>query len=237
MAAVPSAAHAAVAIAHDLQTPVAVIAGLCARIEAGGGLSDEQRADIARVRAQADAVSHAATTLLESTRPPAPAEKRPVDVCAITREVADDLAVLAQQRGAIVLVTAEQPAWVLADRDEIRSAISNLLNNAVRQLSGGGCVRCSVRRRPGAIEVEVADSGPGVPEAQRRAVLNDFTQGPGSRGSAGLGLGIVRATARRLGGSIDVGDAPEGGAAFTLTLPEARLAARRRRSSRVRRSA
>jgi signal transduction histidine kinase len=233
----PEAALAADAasIAHDLQTPVAVILGLCARIEAAG-LSDEQAADLHRLRAQAGAVSRAAATLLDAARP-APPDRAPVDVAAIARAVCDELAVLANERGAIVVFSAQQPAWVLAGREEIESAVSNLLSNAVRQLKGGGCVRCSVRRVRGLVEIEVADSGPGVPEPQRRELLDDYTQGSGARGSAGLGLGIVRATARRLGGSIEVGDAPEGGAAFTLALPEARLASRRRRGRRIRSSA
>jgi signal transduction histidine kinase len=229
------ATASATSIAHDLQTPVAVILGLCARIEAAG-VSDEQAADLHRLRAQAGAVSRAAGALMAVERPAAP-ERRPVDVGAIAREVSDELAVLAHVRGAIVVVSAQEPAWVLAARDEIESVLSNLLSNAVRQLDGGGCVRCSVRRDRGRVEIEVADSGPGVPETQRLALLDDYTQGTGARGRAGLGLGIVRATARRLGGSIAVGDAPEGGAAFTLSLPEARLASRRRRKRRARRSA
>jgi two-component system sensor histidine kinase TctE len=216
------------AIAHDLQTPVAVIMGLCARIEAAG-LSEGQVADLDRVRAQATAISHAASAMLDAERPLPAGDRRPIDVAPIAREVADELAVLAHERGAVIVVTTGGPSWVLARREEIASAIGNLVSNAVRQLSGGGCVRVSVRRIRGTIEVEVADSGPGVPESERQHVLEPFRQGSGARGGVGLGLGIVRATAGRLGGSIAVGDAPEGGASFTLALPEARLAARRRR--------
>jgi signal transduction histidine kinase len=202
--------------------------GLCTRIEAAG-LSEGQVSDLDRVRAQATAISHAASAMLDAERPLPVGDRRPIDVAAIAREVADELAVLAHERGAVIVVTTGGPSWVLARREEIASAIGNLVSNAVRQLSGGGCVRVSVRRIRGTVEVEVADSGPGVPESERRDVLEPFRQGSGARGGLGLGLGIVRATAGRLGGSIAVGDAPEGGASFTLALPEARLAARRRR--------
>jgi signal transduction histidine kinase len=221
----------AAAIAHDLHTPAAVILGLCSRIESSG-VTPAQAADLERLRGQARAVSRAATSLLEATRPP-DAGRQPVEVCAVARQVADELAVLAQDRGAIVVVSAPHPAWVLAGRAQIESAIANLISNAVRQLDGGGCVRCSVAVERGTVEIQVADSGPGVPEAQRLTLLENYTQGEGGRGSAGLGLGIVLTTAQRLGGSLVVSDAPEGGAAFTLALPEARQA-RRRRTGRIR---
>src|SRR4051794_16413330 len=131
------AADATAAIAHDLQTPVAVIMGLCARIEAGD-LSEAQIADLDRVRAQATAVSHAASAMLETERTLPAGDRRPIDVALIAREVADELAVLAHERGAVIVVATGGPSWVLARRDEIASAIGNLVSNGVRQLNGGG---------------------------------------------------------------------------------------------------
>ena len=66
-ASVTGARGGAAAIAHDLQTPVAVILGLCARIE-DGGLTAGQQADLTRVREQAQAVSQAARTMVDSAR-------------------------------------------------------------------------------------------------------------------------------------------------------------------------
>ncbi len=228
-------ADATAAAAHDLQTPAAIIIGLCARI-AAGGLTAEQAADLERVRVQAAAVSRTALELLETTRttPPPQQQRQEIDVASVARAVADEVAVLAHERGAIMLVSAEAPAMVRAEEGELDSAITNLVTNAVRQVASGGCVRCSVRRADDNVEIEVADSGPGIPENERDALLDPFTQGTGARGRAGLGLAIVSETAARLDGSIAVGDAPEGGAAFTLTLPEvrrpARLGRRRRRA-------
>ncbi len=215
-------ADATATAAHDLQTPAAIILGLCSRIE-DGGLTAEQAADLERVRLQAAAVSRTALELLETTPATPPAARRQeIDVAAVARAVADEVAVLAHARGAIVLVSAEAPAMVRAEEGELNSAITNLVTNAVRQVESGGCVRCSVRRSDDGVEIEVADSGPGIPESERDALLDPFTQGTGARGKTGLGLAIVRETAARLDGSIAVGDAPEGGAAFTLTLPEVR---------------
>jgi len=69
--------------------------------------------------------------------------------------------------------------------------------------------------------VEVADTGPGVPEADRERIFEKFTRREGARpdGGVGLGLAICRAIARIHGGRIWVEEAPGGGAAFRFTLP------------------
>jgi len=206
-------------IAHDLHTPVAIILGLCSRIEAGN-LDAQQTSDLERIRAQAGAISAAAATLLipsEDSSPP----PLLLDAVHVAREVASDVAVLARERGARVIVDAGHAAYVRDDHGQLRSAITNLVTNALRQVDEGGCVRCSVRCRASAVTIEVADSGRGVPVDERAAVLRPFTQGSGVSGRAGLGLSIVSDSAGRLGGTIRISDAHEGGAAFTLTVPQA----------------
>lgn len=231
-ASVTGARGGAAAIAHDLQTPVAVILGLCARIE-DGGLTAGQQADLTRVREQAQAVSQAARTMVDSARTqPAPARGARCDVAALVRGVVDNLSVLAQARGAELIVVAPRAAIVRGDTGELRSAVTNLVTNALRQVEEGGRVRCAVRRLSGSVEIEVADSGSGIQEGEFAALLEPFAQGSGSRGSAGLGLGLVRDTVARLGGSIALGTAPEGGAALTMTFRDAG-----RRRSRVTRAA
>jgi signal transduction histidine kinase len=217
-------------VAHDIQTPVAIILGLCARLEAAG-VDAGQAADIARIRAQAGAIGRSAGTLVQS--PATQPQPTLVDAARLAREVSGDLAVLARDRGAqVIVVDAGAVALVRDDDAQLRPAITNLVANAIRQVGLGGLVRCSVRALSGSVTIEVADSGPGVPPAERDALLRPYAQGSGRRGTAGLGLSIVSDAAEALGGTLTVGQAREGGAAFTLSLPRARSAGtqRRRRS-------
>jgi PAS domain S-box-containing protein len=83
-------------------------------------------------------------------------------------------------------------------------------------------VRCSVATRDGTLRIEVADSGPGVPVADREAIFERFRQlgGPDERrpGGSGLGLAIVRELVTLLGGTVAADEAPEGGALFAVKL-------------------
>jgi len=107
---------------------------------------------------------------------------------------------------------------VLARRDRLSRAISNLINNAIKFAPEGGQVR--VRCFGGAVSVE--DNGPGVPESERANVFDRFWRSPSARAlpGSGLGLAIVQQVADEFEGTIAVSSSPDlGGAAFTLRIP------------------
>ena len=203
---------------------MAIILGLCARLE-DTGLADHQRADVQRLRAQAGVIAAAAGSLLTSHGAAAtpPAE---IDAAVIARGIVADLSVLARGRGTQLIVGTPAAAFVRDPGGRLRAAITNLVTNALRQVGEQGVVRCSVAVAGGAVCIEVADSGPGLPAKERDAVLLPFAQGSGARGKAGLGLSIVHDAASALGGALQVGEAAEGGASFRLTIPAARVTAR-----------
>jgi signal transduction histidine kinase len=98
----------------------------------------------------------------------------------------------------------------------------NLVRNAVAAAGPAGGVVVAARREPGpggaaGTVIEVRDGGPGVPAELRQRIFDPFftTREKGT----GLGLAFVREIARDHGGDVAVGDAPEGGACFTLRLP------------------
>lgn len=126
-------------------------------------------------------------------------------------------------------VTAQpvSSAAVLGSRGQLSRVLGNLLDNAQRH--AGSRVRVAVRQEPGDEEgtgwavLEVADDGDGVPMDEREHIFQRFVRLDDARsrddGGAGLGLAIAREVAHRHGGTLTVGDAPEGGALFTLRLP------------------
>ena len=108
---------------------------------------------------------------------------------------------------------------VAGDSDRILQIVSNLVENAVRWTPPGGVVRISATPAGRGVRIEVADSGPGVPLDLRTEVFRPFfSEG---RGGTGLGLAIASELATAMGGSLTVGDAPEGGALFACELPRA----------------
>jgi two-component system OmpR family sensor kinase/two-component system sensor histidine kinase QseC len=120
-----------------------------------------------------------------------------------------------------------QPAMVRGDREALRTLVRNLVDNALRHAPPGGCVRVRIRRgAPGSggtmqgALLEVADSGPGIPPADRERAFDRFyRRASAPEGGSGLGLAIVKAIADRHGARVDLGDAPEGGLEVRVTFP------------------
>lgn len=115
---------------------------------------------------------------------------------------------------------------VRGDREALRTLVRNLVDNAVRHTPVGGVVRVRTRSGPrtaggsGPTLLEVADSGPGIPPADRDRAFDRFYRRVGSpEGGSGLGLAIVKAVADRHGAQVHLGDAPEGGLLVTVAFP------------------
>jgi PAS domain S-box-containing protein len=119
-------------------------------------------------------------------------------------------------------LAADLPAFWYGDPVRIRQILINLLGNALKFTEVGGVTVGFRLRDDGVILGEVTDTGPGVPEAQRGAIFEPFTQGDGSTtrkyGGSGLGLAICRELVTLMGGEIRCDEAPGGGARFSFTL-------------------
>ncbi len=109
------------------------------------------------------------------------------------------------------------------DRLKLRTAIDNLVANAVRFSPPAGTIRVAVERDDANARIDVMDEGPGIPAAERKLVFEPFFRGaadgpPGLRGT-GIGLSVVRECARAHGGTIDIVDSPGTGGHLRLSLP------------------
>jgi two-component system, sensor histidine kinase FlrB len=145
---------------------------------------------------------------------------RAVEVPELLHEVFQSLAPQLEAQQIVVHVDATPGAMALADRDMLRRAIVNLVLNALDAMPRGGELVVTACRCHGALEIEVADSGPGIGEAAMRHLFEPFftTKSAGT----GLGLAIVERIAEAHQGEVLVANCPEGGAAFTLRIPEFR---------------
>jgi two-component system sensor histidine kinase KdpD len=103
----------------------------------------------------------------------------------------------------------------------IEQVLMNLLDNAVEYTPAGSAISIRARAVGGAIEVEVADEGAGLPPGTEDRVFDKFFRAghAGTRRGIGLGLAICRGIIDAHGGRIFARNRPSGGAAFTFTLP------------------
>ena len=117
---------------------------------------------------------------------------------------------------------------VVADPEQLEILITNLLSNAFKFTPPGGTVTLTLRlsaAADGGVEVVVADTGPGIPEAEQAHIFERFHRVPGpttDTAGTGIGLALARGLAERHGGTLTVASTPGEGAAFTLCLPTGR---------------
>lgn len=157
----------------------------------------------------------------------------PQPVHALLMAVRDQFAALAAQRGlwlrlepldAVGAPGTDAP-WVMTDADQFLRIIGNLVDNAIKFTREGGVVLSAQRTLADRVRVRVSDTGPGIPEAERERVFEEFYQcgNPSRDRSQGLGLGlaIVRRTAVLIGATLELAATPGGGTTFELSLPSA----------------
>ena len=110
-------------------------------------------------------------------------------------------------------------AWILGEPLLLRELAANLLDNALAYTQPGGSVTVRTGARDGESVLEVEDTGPGIPEAERERVFDRFYRGEGAAsGGSGLGLAIARRIAERHGGSIRARAARGAGCTIVVTL-------------------
>ncbi len=149
-----------------------------------------------------------------------PPRRKRFRLAPLIREVGDSLGLPRQQIGWTVKI--EEILEVDADRDQLYRVLSNLCRNAVQALESEGEIEGEIvveGRREGAVTViEVADTGPGVPEKARAHLFKAF-QGGARKGGTGLGLAIAHELIQAHGGQVTLID-NECGATFRVTIPD-----------------
>ena len=148
----------------------------------------------------------------------------PADLAQLLRLAGSHFEPLAAEKS--LDFTIQTPAGIPAevDAEKMQRVFFNLLSNAFKFTPPQGRIRCTLREEKElSVVLEVADSGPGIPPDFREAVFERFRQvhsGANRRfGGTGLGLAIAREFVGLHDGTILIGDAPEGGALFTVSLP------------------
>jgi two-component system osmolarity sensor histidine kinase EnvZ len=200
------------AIAHDINT---YIQRLKLRLEI---LEDPNQVE--KARHDLDAMSRMVEdALLVAVHANPLKHKQTVDLSAV---VAHEVEAARMAGGDVTLQRGGAgPFFVVGDHSALSRALSNVIGNALRY---GKRARLWLRRDGGNVEIIVDDDGPGIPPSERQAVFTAFHRGESSRnrstGGTGLGLAIAFGIVERQhGGSIEIADAPGGGARLKISVP------------------
>jgi len=146
-----------------------------------------------------------------------PLRRELVDLAELTADVVRAYAAQAGTSGVALLTEVMTSASISADRDLLREAVANLVDNAVRFSPRGADVTLRVARGSAGPSIDVIDAGPGIDEERLPRLFERFQR---SDSGSGLGLAIARRVVERHGGTLRVQTARGTGSTFTIELPE-----------------
>jgi signal transduction histidine kinase/CheY-like chemotaxis protein len=211
-------------VSHELRTPLNSVIGLTRLLsEPDGGLSSEQLYQVGLIKNSSGTLLTLVNDLLDVAKAESgqlvldPAE---VSLPALLATLRGLTRPMTEGKPVDVAVSADgAPATILTDEAALTAILRNLLSNAIKYTDSGE-VRLTVRTAPDQIEIEVADTGTGIPDGQLERVFEEFYQVPGAkRGGTGLGLPYARRLSRLLGGELTLTSKAGQGTTAVLSLP------------------
>ncbi len=149
-------------------------------------------------------------------------ERQTFDLVEVLQELLEEFRAVTELKGIRLTGRFPERLEIQADRVQIQQAVRNLLDNAVKFSPSGGEVEVEVRETEGnRVQIQVRDSGPGIPEEDLPHIFERFYRGQTTQQvpGTGLGLAIVQAVVAEHQGIVWAENRPEGGACFTIELP------------------
>ena len=218
-------------IAHELGTPLNVVAGRAELISSGKLPADEVGRSAVAIKTEADRMTRIIRQLLDFARASAP-RKAPLDLGQLVGRTVDLLRPLADKHGVQLDVTPPaSPVVSQADAAQMQQVLSNLVVNAIQAQPTGGRVELAVRSQRAVspqlpddgmrdcTAIEVRDHGVGIPPEHLPHIFEPFFTTKEVGEGTGLGLSIAYGIVQEHGGWIDVSSRPGEGSCFTIYLP------------------
>lgn len=215
---------------HELRSPLTVLSGYLESLAEDGPLTDEWREPLQEMQRQTRRMTSLVEDLLELSRLETEDEQageESVSVSGMIRRIVEDSR-LQDDIGHDLELNRCEPVSLLGAENELYSAFSNLVLNAIRYTPAGGRIEVSwYHDEPGGAIFEVADGGIGIEERHLPFITQRFYRIDGARsrskGGTGLGLAIVKHVLQRHGAKLEVESTPGEGSTFRCRFPAERV--------------
>ncbi len=222
-------------VSHELKTPITALRAHLENLLDGVEQPNPETLHV--MLQQSDRLARLVEQLLDLSRLESgdvPLDRQPVPLRPLVTEVVSEISVAGRDVRVQTEVPEDLPP-VWADRERVHQVLYNLLDNAVRFTPPGGEVRVRASRHNGSCEVQVTDTGPGIPPEHLPRVFERFYRVDASRsredGGTGIGLAIARSVVEAHGGHIHAESEVGKGSVFSFDLPVAPAAATTRRDT------
>jgi signal transduction histidine kinase len=217
------------AMTHELKTPLASIRLYLDTLTTREPDAETRRKFYGIMRDDSDRLLGTVEQVLLASRTREKGRLIESEKISLAELIEESISFIRERRGLAADVVRFVPPpvdiEVNGDREELRSALNNLLDNAVKYTGDKPLITVSLTARErGRAEISVADNGVGIPSEDLKRVFNRFYRVPGRTGvkGTGLGLAIVKAIVEKHGGRVSAESRGEGkGSTFTITLPRA----------------
>jgi len=207
-------------ISHELRSPLARLN--VALSLAQSGTAQEVPEHLARIQSEARRLDKLIAQLLLLSRIDSGVlanERSRVDLAQLVHEIASDADFEARGSGRSVVAECDSECTIHGSEEILRSAVENVVRNAVRHTGQGTAVEVVLRREGSRAILRVQDHGSGVAEPMLGQIFLPFRKAGGASNGAGLGLAITERAVRAHGGSIRAENAPDGGLVVEMAIP------------------
>jgi signal transduction histidine kinase len=210
-------------VAHDLRTPIARLRGIAEHALQSGDPADQREA-LSDCLEESDRILSILNTLMDISEAETGVlqlRRVPVSVAGLLGEVVELYEDVAEERGVAVALEKADDVTVNGDRDRLRQAFANLVDNAIKYTPTGGRVAVAVTRETDRAIVTVKDTGVGISAEHLPRIWERLYRADASRSERGLGLGLslVKAFVEAHGGTVEAESEPGRGSTFTVRLP------------------
>jgi two-component system sensor histidine kinase SenX3 len=213
-------------ISHELKTPIGAISLLAETLQGATDDADAVKRFASSLQREAVRLGHIVQEIIELSRLQAATEVKNLAECKLAdliHDAIDRVRIVADAKRMRLVSDLDESVSLQVSYEQVATAITNLLENAINYSDAGGQVGISLKSIDGFAEIVVTDSGVGIALDDQARIFERFYRVDPSRsretGGTGLGLAIVKHIAINHGGDISVFSKPGLGSTFTLTLP------------------
>ncbi|MCA2001927.1 MAG: PAS domain-containing protein [Chloroflexi bacterium] len=217
-------------VSHELRTPLGIIMGYTDLLtrKAYGELDEKQISVLGKIRENTEYLESLVSGLLDQAQLDSGRLKlaeASFDIHEVLGKTCSQLSVLAETKKLRFewSISDDMPVYIVGDSQRLKQILVNLISNAIKFTETGGVTAKIYRFEEDQWKIQVADTGPGIPESALETIFEPFRQLPEAnrimRKGYGLGLSITKQLIHLMGGEITVESEVGKGTTFTLTLP------------------